>query len=292
MVHKSKNLIFHFYRYQILPTSKQIQLTFAPYKIKSLSELLKKKNELFEKALLEIKIFESPRTELEHKLIDQKNNIFIFKIGANRGIKRTKRDFTEEKMENWPNCLVAINNDNKIQKIAVQQNSYVFWDTQMVTNILERNLNKKLNAYQLSVVIEPMFEEKVFWDIVKNNKNRILAVDFELVTPNLANISSSLSDELKVLQKSTNTQKTNVKLHSDKGSALEISSENSLVKDLVSYAARGGGNIRCKIRGYKKYINTRKNVKQETIDEIQIEHMNSENAGEIIKELSDKELLS
>jgi len=133
----------------------------------------------------------------------------------------------------------------------VQQNTYVFWNTQVVINILESNLNKKLNAYQLSAVFEPMFEERVFWDIVKNNKNRILVVDFELVTPNLANISSSLSEELKVLQKSTNTQKTNVKLHSDKGSALEISSENSLIKDLVSYTARGGGILGVKLEDTK-----------------------------------------
>lgn len=287
MDHKTKNLIFHFYRYQILPISKQIQITFHPHKITSLEELIKRKNEIFEKVFLETKVFKFSRTELEHKFVDKSDNIFIFKIGANRGIRRIKRDFTEEKIENWPNCLVVINNNRNIQKIAIQQNVSVFWNTQAIVNIIENNLNSKLNAYQLSIVFEPMFEEKVFWDIVNKNKNKVIAVDFELVTPNLSNISSGLSDDLKSLQKTTNTQKTNLKLQSDKDSSLDLSENNNLIGELVTYASQGGGNIKCKIRGYKRSINTSKNIKQESVDEIIIENSTSKNIGKNLPGIAD-----
>jgi len=124
-----------------------------------------------------------------------------------------------------------------------------------------------------------MFEEKVFWDIVNRNKNKVIAVDFELVTPNMSNISAGLSDDLKALQKTTNTQKTNLKLQSDKDSSLDLSENNNLIGELVTYASRGGGNIKCKIRGYKRSINTSKNIKQESADEIIIENSNSKNIG-------------
>lgn len=265
--------IFQFYRYQILPTSKIIQMSFEP-KIQTMEELVKRKNEFFQKALNEIKQFEFPRAELNHMVVASKNDVSILRLGVNRGIKRTKKDFTDERMENWPNSLIVINNKANIQKIAIQHNLRVFSSVKVIADILESNFNKHLARYQLSAVLEPIFEEKVFWDIMKQNKNKVTVVDFELVTPNLSNISRSISEELKDLQKGTNTQKTNIKLQSDKNSSLDIEENNSLVKDLVEYASKGGGNIRCKIRGHKRYVNAAKGIKQESVDLIEIENIN------------------
>lgn len=285
MLHQIRTTNFQFYRYQILPISKEIQMTYAPHRVSSLEELLAKKNEFFAKALLETDVFKFSRSELNHRFVDSKNDIFVLQLGANRSLKRIKKDFTEEKIENWPYCLVVFNNNKNVQKVAIQQNIKVFTDTQTITKILAENLNKKLNASQLAVVFEPITEKKVFWGIVKENRNKVLIVDFELITPNLSNISTGLSEDLKFFQKETNTLRTNLKLQSDKTSSLDLSERNDTLKQLVDYASRGGGNIKIMVRGYKKYINTAKNIKRETIDEIEIANLTSDSAAKILPDI-------
>ncbi|MFA5118793.1 MAG: hypothetical protein WC695_08100 [Candidatus Omnitrophota bacterium] len=264
---RSQQIVFHLFRYQILPTTQTIQLRFdSP--VKNLEDLKAKKNNFFSQALTGMKRINYSRTELTHKVSEIDKDFYLIKLAAKRSLKRSTRDFKEEKIENWPATNIIINNHPAVQKAIIQFNQKVFNDTKNIADILQDSLNDMLKEYQLHVIFEKIFDEVKFWQVVNLYKNRIIQAEFELISPNLANISKSLQFDLQALNRSTNTQKTKLQLNSDKEAILTLSQEDPLVSGLVDYASQGGGKINLKVRGLNKKIHTSDKATEITIDEM------------------------
>ena len=287
MKRKSKQLVFNSYRFQIVPTSKNVQISFDPIKIDNISDLIKQKNNIFELLLNEGNILKFCKQEFTCRLDSHKDNIYIFRVGFKRQIERTKKDFRKERIEDWPNVLIILNNDPNVQKILIQHNARLTQDTTTVINKIWQSANDFLRPYQLHISIEPLFEKKEFWRLVKENWNRITVCDFELFSPNLANISGKISDQIKELLRNSNSIKSHVKLESDSDSSLDLSENDPQLAGLVDYTAEGGGNIRVKIRGFSKYKSTAKNVKTITIEEMEIKVQSLEDLKKILPGLFD-----
>ena len=130
-----------------------------------------------------------------------------------------------------------------------------------------------------------MFENSYFWDLIREHENRITRVEFEFVTPNMANISSSLEDTLKQLSKDTNAAISELELKSDPLSALKISNNNPTIRGLAEYISQGGGNISMKVRGIRKTIKTSNSSKEIQIDNIHLESSYPEHIIKIMREL-------
>ena len=254
-MNQSPQFSFHIYRYQILPLSQQIPLFFE-FGVENLDELKARKNEFFGKAIQEIKKLIYQRAELIHKIILNEGDIIILKVGVNRIFSRDKPDFTEEEIDNWPNLHVVINNKADIQKIAIQFNRKAFSSTHTVANLLEQSINSVLEKYYLKIHINPIFTKQSFWDIVDKHPTGITQTCFDMISPNMSNISHSLNLDLKQLNATTNTQETKLELNSDKSSNLNFSQDDEFVNSLVDYASEGGGNISLKIKGYKRKFHT------------------------------------
>jgi len=167
---------FHIFRYQILPVSQQLPL-FLSDEISTIEELKAKKNELFFETLHSINKFVYSRADLIHKNLYRKNEISVFKIGVNRILNREKPDFTEEEVDNWPNMLIIFNNDEKIQKVAIQFRRKAFSDTKTVARLLEQNINNLLSKYYLSVHFKPIFTKNYFWDLVETYQEKSLKLN-------------------------------------------------------------------------------------------------------------------
>lgn len=281
---KPKQLTFNEYRYQLLPISQhELQLRMGSG-ITSLSDLIREKNNLFRRAISSINVFSYPRTQIAHQVIFIKDNIIIIKIGVERDLKRTTRDFTSEAIDNWPTVLVAFNNDREVQKCLVQK-SVAFNHTSTVVKLFEYNIKRQLFQYQLSVGFEPIYKEEYFWNLVKTYEDRIVQINFELISPNMSNISASLKLDLHQLNKTTNTQRTNLQLNSDESSHLTPSKEDDMVDSLVEYSSEGGGNITMKVKGLNRKVQTAKGVNEIAIDELSITTSRPEDLGEIFKSL-------
>ena len=69
-------------------------------------------------------------------------------------------------------------------------------------------------------------------------------IEFSLITPNMANISKTISDELKNLAKTSNTARTDIRLNAADDTSLIIEKDNLYINDLVEYSSQGGGTIR------------------------------------------------
>jgi len=245
----------------------------------------RQKNQFLADALKGATKFSYRNLRIVHRLEQTENDLwFLLRLASRHDTEIDTKDFRQERVENWPNVVVVFNNDPSVQKIAVSENRRAFTNSDVVIHAVVSTLNEILKQSQMVLVVEPIFEQYVFWDIVERYRGRILQVSFDLISPNMANISGGLMIDLAALNQDTNTHRTRLEINSEEQSALELNERSKLLKSIVTYAADGAGNISLRIRGMKKRVSTRTQTREVTIDEIEVEKINLE-ALKSIKEL-------
>lgn len=251
--------------------------------ITGIDDLRQKKNEFLRQALENIETFAYSRAETRHK-IWVSDPLFILQIGVERDLKRKTREFEIEEVENWPTVFVAFNNDPQVQLCLVQRQGG-FQRTATVVKLIEDSLNAVLAQHQLAIAFEPIYAESYFWDLVERYKGRITQIEFELISPNMSNISASLTLDLAALNRSTNTQRTNLQLNSDTNATLTPSAEDPLIGGLVRYSSEGGGDITIRAMGVRKKIHTARGVNEVMIDEVLVEGASPEQLADVFRDL-------
>jgi hypothetical protein len=266
--------VFELFRFQLLPASQQQQDLF--HKTLSADQIRAHKNEFLDAALCEHLYFRHRGLEVRHKVELHDGPWFMFKIGAHKSVDRDTEDFRRERIESWPNVTVILHNDPETQIIAISRNIKAFSSATVVSKLFERALASALRLYGLTVQVREQFEKNSFWSVVEGYQGRVSRVRFEMVAPNMANISRVLKVDLKQLNRDSNCQKANLELEALPGTALEIKPENDLVDGCVEYSSQGGGDIAIKIRGINKEIRTSTTVKSVEIDESLIKSPNEQ----------------
>jgi hypothetical protein len=212
------------------------------------------------------------------------DDFFLFKLAANRSMNHETRDFKEEELDNWPSIFCAIWNHPDAQYVLIQDRPLAFQDTGYVLKVIFENIDPVLEHRQLRCITESLFEKKAFWDMANKFQGRIREVDFEIITPNMSNISSTLPQDLTNFAKRTNSIRNHLRVSSDSTSALKIEESNETLSSLVDYSSSGGGNISVKITGASKKYHTNKTHKEIDIEEITL-HGDPSSVAAILKEL-------
>jgi len=275
---------FKLFRYQILPLSDDFQLSIDS-DISTIEELKEHKNEFFLESLKTLSKFSYSRLELAHKKLVVEEELIILRFGHKKFINVSDKEFKKKQIEDWPNVFIIINNNPKVQIAAIREDRRVFNNTETVAKIIEENLSRILKRFNLGVYFEPLYEENKFWEVIDRYPTTIVQVGFELISPNLSNISSTLKIDLDKLRSDTNTHKTDLELNSSKDSNLTINKNNELINSLVEYSAAGGGNASIRVRGLKRKIKTNQYIKEITIDDIILENIESEDSIKYLKRI-------
>ncbi|AEF80965.1 hypothetical protein [Leadbettera azotonutricia] len=276
---KLKTNKFIIFRYQILPIDRKFQ-GFLFENINSIDELIAKKNDIFQEYLKTFGNLTKEKSQIIVQHMNEEKDSLLFKFAVNRSMIRETKIFTEEELENWPSFLVYFWNDPKKQYLIIQERKKAFQHIDTITSYIENYLSDKLKEYGLTIHFEPLFNIEDFWHIISEHYNNIKEIQFELITPNMANISHNLSTDLKNLAYSTNTTRSQLTIASDVGSSLKIENDNSQINNLVKYSSEGGGNITIRVKGLKSKIQTSKTKKTIEINEMEII---GKDPGEIIQ---------
>ncbi|AMV72605.1 hypothetical protein DBW_2266 [Desulfuromonas sp. DDH964] len=280
---KNSESQFEMFRYQLLPIDRYLQGDLFE-DISTVEDLLKKKNNLFSRVLSSKKDFSNKKTQTATKLLLNTEDFFLFRIAANRSLHRETKEFKEEYLDNWPSILVAVWNDPEVQIVAVQKRTSAFQHTETVVKLILDGIRSSLAGYHLRAIHEPMVERKVFWQIVEKYYNKIQKIEFEFITPNMANISGNLPESLKEFAKAANSVKNKLEIEADPDSSLHIEKNNNTISSLADYTSDGGGNVALKVRGLSKKINTSKTIKHVEVSELSLQGT-AEEVAEILKEL-------
>lgn len=262
----NKTVPFEVYRYQLV-VNKAIQLSLEN-QFQTPEEIRANKNKIFQELIANPKFhFTASKSETTSKLVYSKGDISIFKLAVKRSLKHDKKDFTEETIDNYPKLLIGINNNPEVQKIAIQENKKAFSQAHAVSRIIEQSVENRIRKENLSFSLLPLYNKQEFWDLVGRYQGRITQLTFDLISPNMANITKNLKLNLKEIYEDTNTHKTKIELSSDKGSHLEINTESKFVNSLVDYSADGGGNIAMRVAGYTKKFHTAQSITEFSVEE-------------------------
>lgn len=258
---------FKVYRYQLLPIDRH---TDDLYDGLTPAQLIERKNSIFAKTIPFVKTHRHRGSDLSVRLESSGNETFTLSIASRRALTRETPDFRIEQIENWPHVAAIILNRPDEQYIVVQDRPTAFAHTDTVVKLIERATRTSLLRSGLRLHTERVFSKSHFWHLVSEYKDKITWIEFEFVTPNMANISNTLSNTLKELAKDTNSSQSNLQLRSDPASSLDIDPKDETVQGLVDYTSEGGGDIAIKIKGLRKKIQTSRSIREIELDDLQL----------------------
>lgn len=274
---------FELYRYQILPQITNFQYDMTG-EIKNEHELIQNKNRIFADVVQGTKTYKNGGALLVHKLEYKSGDLYVIHFGQPRKRKVTTHEFKKAYVDDYPDAVIVINNDPDVQMIAVQSNSEAFNKTSTLTNIFRNTVNKILIPRNLGIMIEPIFDPKDFWELIKKYDKKITQVKFNVIRPNMPGISKALTIDLKGFSKDTGAIRTSLEIDSGNDSYLNLTDSNETINGLVSYASKGGGNITMRVKGLHRHIKTNDKISETTIDEIDLTGP-AETALEIYKQM-------
>lgn len=267
--------VFDLYRFQLLPITQHVteDLYRKPLTVDQLKE---RKNKLFEEVLQNFPKMSHRTLNIKHVKVLSDGDWFAYKIGVQKSVERESEHFIKERIESWPHVTVFINNNKNVQLIGVSRNPRAFSDSHVVADLIKESLSDNLAKMMLSLHVEAIFDKQEFWSLVQQYEGLLTSVRFELISPNMANISKALTVDLRSINLETNSHRTCLELNAAKDAALEIKKGIGVVDGLVDYAAEGGGDISLRVKGLKKTIRTSKTTRTIEIDEIAVENLSAE----------------
>jgi hypothetical protein len=244
---------FKLYRYQILPIHRHTDDLFDG---RTAADVLAEKNDIFAQAIGSDVMLKHARTDMSINIVATANNAFVLRVAPLRPIVRERQDSGTDLVDNWPHVTVIVLNRKTEQYIAVQDRANAYATTDTVVNLVQRSVRDRLERFGLRLHVEKVFNPAFFWEAVRMYSGRVTWVAFSFVTPNMSNISRTLSEELKTLSKDADAAKASLRLQSDADAALILDEDNETVRGLVAYSSEGGGDIAIKVRGLRKRIKT------------------------------------
>lgn len=227
----------------------------------------------------------------KEKVID---DMLLYRIAKHTSVqinKSPEEHFESEHVDHWPNVSMVIGTNPEInnaygQIIAVEVKKSVIKDPITILRHWADKLNEQLVAYGYVLSVNPITIEKNFWTIVNKYKNEIEEVVFEYSMPNLFNTGDELEDELKAANQSTNASKA-VLMLSNKAGTLNLSEENTLLKQTAEYIENGGGEFKLKRKGVRPYIMSASKIKTQRfeIENLYIESQEGRTLKQMLKDI-------
>lgn len=263
--HFGPQATFETFRYQLVVDKTLPMNMFEKYE--TAADVRADKNNIFQRVITGDNFeFKGASSALTTKFLYSDDTMSYYRLGVKRTTTLYSQDLSPHNEDNYPNFIIAFNNDPTVQKIAIQNNTAAFKDVKTVSNIIQETFEAQLKPFNLSLYAEPIYNKQEFWNIVRKYPKKITQLTFDLISPNMANITKNLQLNLKQLYEDTNTHKTKVELNADKESYLEIKEESKFVNSLVDYSADGGGNIYMRVAGIRKLLHTAQSPEEFNID--------------------------
>lgn len=101
-----------------------------------------------------------------------KEHIVQFRLQANKSKKISKEDWTEEVVGHFPDCRVIIDFRPGVRLMVIERNTTAFSDPDKVMKILQDSFSRKLRDYGLTIGMERLSKQQLFWDAVNEIRSK------------------------------------------------------------------------------------------------------------------------
>lgn len=219
------------------------------------SESMEHKQELFEQEWSTEKnwVFKAKDKEYNHKLLEHKDHIIVFRIANNRK-RRGENNFEYEIWEDKPSCVVIIDNRHNRQQIAIQKNQ-AFRQQTKVAEILQWVFCERMKRHKLAIDIRPRYEVDEFWNIVNKSPLGVSSLKFSFSPRNLPWLSGKVKRFFNDLNDNFQGESI-LEMKSLDNVPLKVDKTDDILADMLEVSATTGIPISIKLVGFKPPFTT------------------------------------
>ena len=113
----------------------------------------------------------SDKEFIHRHLMPPTDDIVVMRVANVRNATYMNKDFNEDHVEDYQNCLVIIDNRPGIQRILIENKKRAFQDVKQVANILAFTFNLLLQRFSLKIELMHLQESKKFWQYVEDRRS-------------------------------------------------------------------------------------------------------------------------
>lgn len=191
----------------------------------------------------EITFVGTNKKEYGHKhMMPPTDGMVVMRVRNLVRMKLNNVDWTSEIHEDYPDCIVIIDNRPGIQRIAIETKQIAFKNAWTLPNILSTTLNKILNPYSLYFEMRNVPDERDFWqlvgDVVKY-PNGFYKMRIHLPHLNLERLHKVFDQLGEKTRQNFNSDLT-IEMTAEKGGKLELDPNNSYQHELIHAASEVG----------------------------------------------------
>ena len=259
---KKRSYLFEYFRYQLVPTKiSQLTIDNVPFTTEKIKEM---KNQFFSEVITKITLKQNNKP-LHTKVMYEGDQKYLLLVGNDRKVPYVE-EFERKEIDSVPYSVIAIDNEPEKQIMAIRNDRNAFSGADTLSRIVERALNEKLNYYNIEIHVEAISPKENFWDAISKSKEDVVKIKFEIIKPNMSNISSRLDQEIKEVIEDLNSHKSTITFEATSNGTLEnVNQANVKLNNMVNYATDGGGNASVKFKDKTTYT-TKKNIKKKTVE--------------------------
>lgn len=190
----------------------------------------------------------SDKEFIHRHLMPPTDDIVVMRVANVRTATYVNKDFNEDHVEDYQNCLVIIDNRPGIQRILIENKKRAFQDVKQVANILAFTFNQLLKRFSLKIELMHLQESKKFWQYVEDRRSfptGFYRVSFHLPHLNLERLRKVYDSVLNQSRESFNSD-LDWSFKANDGGQIHFDQKDERQRTLIAYMMEdvGSNNIK------------------------------------------------
>ena len=190
----------------------------------------------------------SDKEFIHRHLMPPTDDIVVMRMANVRKTSYVNKNFNEDHIEDYQNCIVIIDNRPGIQRILIENKKRAFQDVKQVANILAYTFDQLLKPFSLKIELMHLQESKKFWQYVEDRRSYptgFYRVSFHLPHLNLERLRKVYDSVLNQSRESFNSD-LDWSFKANEGGQIHFDKKDERQKTLIEYMMEdvGSNNIK------------------------------------------------
>lgn len=170
-------------------------------------------------------------------VIPPTDGITIMRVANKRVTTIVTEDLKEVHADDYPNCIVIIDNRPGVQRILIENKKTAFQDVKQVAGILQWTLNGILPRYGLKIELMHLQDPIAFWNVAKDRRSYpdgFYKITFHLPHLNLERLKK-VFDKVLVMSREVFDSDLEWSYKANQGGELALDDKNEYQKALIDW---------------------------------------------------------
>ena len=190
----------------------------------------------------------SDKEFIHRHLIPPTDDIIVMRVANVRTATYVNKDFNEDHVDDYQNCIVIIDNRPGIQRILIENRKRAFQDVKQVANIMAFTFNQLLKRFSLKIELMHLQESKKFWQYVEDRRSYptgFYRISFHLPHLNLERLRKVYDSVLHQSRESFNSD-LDWSFKANEGGQIHFDKNDERQRTLIEYMMEdvGSNNIK------------------------------------------------